>query len=513
MTFQSLATKSSKSSSAPLLQAQSLDRLLERIQKEKLDRAIREQAKGNEAKLVEIRARCQSLIGFTEHTYSRYVTSAHHRLVAEQLERVERSEVDRLMLLLPPRHGKSELASRRFPAHCLGKNPHWQFISVSATAEMADDFGREVRNIVKSEEYQAVFRTRLSQDSQAAGKWYTSEGGIYYAVGIGGAIMGRGGDCVLIDDPIKSMEAAQSEKERKRVWDWYQGTLYNRLQPGGRIVLINHRMHVDDLSGRLIEQMKAGGDKWEIVELPAVALERDEQGAPITDRLGRRPGEALWPAAYPVAALERIRTNTLARHWQALYQQRPFNAEGELFTPDKLELRDGRAGIVKWCRGWDFAGTEDGDWTVGALLGRTQDRRTLIADVVRFRGRPEEVERTLRDTARHDTARVMISLPQDPGQAGVHQKTAFSKLLAGFRFEFSPETGDKVTRAEPFAAQVNNGNVTMLDGDWNATLKSEMRSFPFGKNDDQIDACSRAFNFLNATRGPMKISDELLDAL
>jgi predicted phage terminase large subunit-like protein len=495
------------------LQAPSRSRWLEEIAKRELILAREAQQKGDESQIEEIRHKCQSLIGFTEHTYSRYVTSAHHRLVADQLERIERSDIDRLMLLMPPRHGKSELASRRFPAHCIGKNPHWQFISASATADMAKDFGREVRNIVKSEQYQAVFRTRLSEDSQAAGKWYTSEGGVYYAVGVGGTIMGRGGDCILIDDPFASMEAANSEKERKRVWDWYQGTLYNRLQPGGRIVVINHRMHVDDLSGRLIEQMKAGGDKWEIVELPAIALDHDEDGRPLVDRLGRRPGDALWPAAYPVPALERIRTNTLARHWQALYQQRPFNAEGELFTPDKLELRDTRAGIIRWVRAWDFAGTEDGDWTVGALLGRTRDRRTLIADIVRFRGKPEEVERTLLDTARHDTKRVFISLPQDPGQAGVYQKAAFSRLLAGFRFEFTPETGDKVTRAEPFAAQLNNGNVTVLDGDWVAALKSEARSFPFGKNDDQIDACSRAFNVLMESRGPMRISDELLDAL
>jgi predicted phage terminase large subunit-like protein len=173
-------------------------------------------------------------------------------MAAGQLERVERGEVDRLMLLLPPRHGKSELASKRYPAWLLGRNPGRQFISVSATAELASDFGRDVRSIIGSPEYRTLFDTRLAEDSQAKGKWHTSAGGIYYAVGIGGSVLGRGGDVILIDDPYSSMEDALSEITRKNVWDWYTGTAYNRLMPNGAIVVINHRMNGGDFTVHIV---------------------------------------------------------------------------------------------------------------------------------------------------------------------------------------------------------------------------------------------------------------------
>ncbi|HEX2351148.1 MAG TPA: terminase family protein, partial [Xanthobacteraceae bacterium] len=169
----------------------------------------------------------EKLIAFTEYTFDRYRTAPHHRLIAEQLERVERGEIDRLMLLVPPRHGKSELASKRFPAFYLGRHPHRQFISVSATAELAADFGRDVRNLIESAEYQVMFSTKLAEDSKAKGKWHTADGGIYYAIGIDGSVLGRGGDVVLIDDPYASMQEAMSELTRKNVWDWYSGTIYN----------------------------------------------------------------------------------------------------------------------------------------------------------------------------------------------------------------------------------------------------------------------------------------------
>src|ERR1700752_324906 len=151
----------------------------------------------------------ESLIAFTEYTFPRYRTAPHHRIIAGQLERIERGEIDRLMLLVPPRHGKSELASKRLPAWFLGRQPHKQFISVSATAELAADFGREVRNIINSPEYRAIFDTTLAEDSQAKGKWHTADGGIYYSLGVGGSVLGRGGDAILIDDPFGSMKEAR----------------------------------------------------------------------------------------------------------------------------------------------------------------------------------------------------------------------------------------------------------------------------------------------------------------
>ena len=288
----------------------------------------------------------ESLVAFTEFTYERYKTAPLHRQIAEQLERVERGEVDRLMLLVPPRHGKSELASIRWPAWYLGRHPDAQFLSVSATAELASDFGRAVRNLIGSSEYRAIFDTTLAEDSQAKGKWHTDAGGIYYSLGIGGSVLGRGGDVILVDDPFGSMKEARSELERKNVFNFYTGTLYNRLMPGGAIVLINHRMHEDDLCGMLLAQQAAGGDRWEVVKLPALSED----------------GKALWPERYPVETLDRIRRNTFARDWSALYQQEPAPEEGDYFKSDWLKPVDRLPDLatMRVYGGSDYAVTADG---------------------------------------------------------------------------------------------------------------------------------------------------------
>src|SRR6516165_7644889 len=241
------------------------------------------------------RASARSLIDFTGYTYPRYEPAALHRQIAEQLERVERGEIDRLMLLVPPRHGKSELASRRFPAWFLGRDPTRHFISASASFSLAEEFGRDVRNLVRSEEFGQVFDVRLAEDSQARGRWNTEQGGSYYAVGVGGSLYGRGAHVLLIDDPFSSMADARSEHVRKETWQWFTGTAYNRLEKNGAIVIIGHRTHMDDLQGRLLARQAAGGDRWEVVELKAL----DDKG------------QALWPdcpdarhpAAFAAAAL------------------------------------------------------------------------------------------------------------------------------------------------------------------------------------------------------------------
>lgn len=225
------------------------------------------------------------------------------------------------MVFMPPRHGKSELASRRFPAWYLGANPTKQIIASSYNSELAGDFGRDVRNIVGSKEYQALFGVRLAEDSQAANRWHTDKGGSYVAAGVGTAITGRGAHILLIDDPIKDREEADSSHTRNRVWDWYTSTAYTRLMPGGAVVLIQTRWHEDDLAGRLLTaQNRTGGDKWDVLELKAI---NDE-------------GEALWPEWYPVEELDRIRHVVGPRDWSALYQQSPVPDGRSEFRRDWL---------------------------------------------------------------------------------------------------------------------------------------------------------------------------------
>jgi predicted phage terminase large subunit-like protein len=437
-------------------------------------------------------AQAYSLIGFTQYRLPSYRPSRVHHYVAAHLERVERGEIDRLMIRQQPRTGKSELSARSFPAFCLGRKPSRQFIAASASSSLANDIGRDVRNIIKSDTYGLIYpNVSLSPDAKASGKWTTEQGGCWYSVGVGGDVMGRGAHVWLIDDPYGSMADAQSATIRDNVWKWFNGTVYNRLEPGGAIVIIGHRLHEDDLQGRLEERMRAGSDydKWTIVELPALA-EAD-------DPLGREEGDPLWPERFSLKALERIRSNMFGRDWSALYQQKPVPEEGEFFAVDNLTVK-AVPDVVSQVRAWDLASTKGGDFTVGVRFGRTRDGKFVVEHVLRFRGTPDVVEDKILETARADGRSVKVALPKDPGQAGVHQAMALTRLLAGFTISSSPETGDKVTRAKPFAAQCNVGNVSLAGGGWVAGYLDELRSFPHGKYDDQVDASSRAFMELTA---------------
>jgi len=418
----------------------------------------------------------QSLIQFTEYTYDRYKTAKHHRIVAEQLERVMRRDVDRLMLLMPPRHGKTELASRRYPAFCLGNFPHRQIIAASASAEFAADIGREVRNIIRSEDYGRLFpEVRLAEDSQASGRWHTNKGGIFYAVGVGSQILGKGADEFIIDDPFGSMSDAQSELERKAVKEWYQGSVYNRLQPGGAIILINHRMHEDDLSGFLLEQQNNGGDKWEIVQLPAI----DSSGA------------ALWPEAYPIESLDRIRANSLPRFFSALFQQDPQPDEGTFFKREWFKTHDERpkTNLFITC---DFAVTDaGGDWTEFAVWGVGPDSTIYAVDW--WRGQTDAsvwIERMLDLMAKHKPLTVFA-------EGGVIRRAIESVLKKRMderktwaSIEWVASIHDKPTRARAFQALAANGKVSFPKSPWAGEVVDQLIRFPAGKHDDAVDCCS-----------------------
>jgi predicted phage terminase large subunit-like protein len=420
----------------------------------------------------------RNLIEFTEFTFERYRTAQHHRIIAGQLERIENGEIDRLMLLVPPRHGKSELASHRFPAWYLGRQPDRQFLSVSATESLASDFGRAVRNTISSPEYRAIFdRTELAEDSQAKGKWHTSAGGVYYALGIGGSILGRGGDCILIDDPYASMQDALSELTRKNVWDWYTGTAYNRLMPGGKIVVINHRMHEDDLCGQLLAQQAAGGDKWEVVELPAI----------------NEDGTALWPDAYPIETLERIRKNSQARFWSALYMQRPSPDQGDYFKVDWLKPYT-KAPDPKTLRvygGSDYAVTADGgDWTVHAVVGIDPEGRMYLLDLWRQQASSDVWVEAFCDLVIEHKP---LGWAEETGQikSGVGpwiEKRQRERKAFCYREQF-PTRGDKAIRAQSMRGRMAlDGLYVPTNAHWYPSFRSELLSFPAGKHDDQVDA-------------------------
>jgi predicted phage terminase large subunit-like protein len=429
-----------------------------------------------------------SLIPFTNYTFDRYRAAPHHHLIAQQLERVMtrdlktgKRDVDRLMLLVPPRHGKSELASKRFPALYLGNFPHEQIISVSAESGLAEDFGRDVRNIIDSDEYKALFAgTVLAEDSQAKGKWHTSKGGIYYSVGIGGKVLGRGGDVVLIDDPFGTMADAQSTTKRKQVWDWYTGTIYNRLMPNGAIIVICHRMHEEDLVGKLMEQMRSNdGDKWTVVELPAIDADDN----------------ALWPEAYPIENLKRIRANSQPRFWSALYQQNPVPDEGDYFKSDWIRTCESlpARNTMNIYGGSDYAVTSDGgDYTVHAVVGVDPENRMYLLDLWRGQKSSDVWVDAWCDLVRRWKPQFWA---EERGQilGGVGpflESRAIEREAWTAREQFTvSRMGDKAVRAQSIRGRMAMRGLYVLAGaSFLADLRAELLAFPAGRHDDQVDA-------------------------
>ncbi len=424
------------------------------------------------------RAARRNLIDFTRFSNDTYTPAQHHHKIAEALEAVERGDLDRLMLFMPPRHGKSELASRRFPAWYLGRNPDKQIIAASYNSDLANDFGREVRNIIASGEFQALFPgVSLAPDSRAANRWHTSHGGSYVSAGVGTAITGRGAHIGLIDDPIKDQAEADSETIRDSVYDWYTSTFYTRLMPGGAVILIQTRWNDDDLGGRLLNDESSGGDKWHVVEMPAI----DE-------------GKALWPEWYPIDALERIKAVLPSRQWSALYQQKPVPDEGDFFKKDWFRYYDNppKREYLQIYGASDYAVTDGGgDFTEHGIFGVDFDDNIYLLDWWRGQTDAEEwIENQLDLVAKYKPVTWY-------GEGGPIAK-AIEPILKKrarerrdyCRFEWMPSIHDKPTRARPFQARLSMGKVYFPKTDWADTLTRQMLRFPAGVHDDGVDVLS-----------------------
>jgi predicted phage terminase large subunit-like protein len=414
------------------------------------------------------------LIRFTSYTNPAYEPAQHHEQIAAKLEAVERGELDRLMIFMPPRHGKSELASRNFPAFCLGKKPSRHIIAASYNSDLATDFGREVKDKIASAEFGEVFpKVSLRPDSRASDRMNTNHRGAYFAVGVGTATTGRGAHIALIDDPFKDREDADSENQREKVWNWYRSTLYTRLMPGGAIVLIQTRWHEDDLAGRLLEQdgrVEDGGE-WTVLDLPAI-----------------KDGQALWPEWYDVPALERIKRTIGPREWSALYMQTPQPDEGTFFQRAWLKSWAEKPANMRIYGTSDYAVTDGGgDYTVHRIWG--VDSEGAIYRLGGWRGQ----------TSSDVWIEEMLNLVEtwEPfawfGEAGVIQKAVEPMLLRRMRereircrIEWLPSIHDKPSRARGFQARAAMGEVWMEPG---ADI-SEFLVFPAGKHDDEVDVAS-----------------------
>jgi hypothetical protein len=269
------------------------------------------------------------LLDFILFTFPDYKVNWHHRMLVEKLEAVERGEIKRLIVTMPPRHGKSEIVSVQFPAWLIGRDKNRNVIEASYSGDLATDFGRQVRNIIAGDKYKHLFpNVELAEDSQAKGKWNTNGRGAYNAVGVGGATTGKGADFLIIDDPIKNRQDAESAVIRESNWNWYTSTALTRLSPEGAVVVVMTRWHDDDLVGRIskTENFK----DWQVLHLPAIATQDEEH---------RKQGEALWANHFTLDKLESIKRDIGSYDWSSLYQGNPIDSDSQEFRRDMFVYR------------------------------------------------------------------------------------------------------------------------------------------------------------------------------
>jgi predicted phage terminase large subunit-like protein len=408
----------------------------------------------------------------------------HMRFINRQLADLELGMIDRLGIHTPPRHAKTETVTVRGALRWLERRP-WDNVLVTAYNERhARRISRKIRTLAKE-------RGLVGREKAAEDEWQTDEGGSVMARGVGNPPTGTGFGVIFIDDPIRRRQDADSETYRERAWDWYTDDLYQRLEPGGSIVMVATLWHHDDVCARAVASEPG---RWRVVKLPALAE--------IDDLMGRAEGRALWPDRWPEEELLRRRAVMVRkegeRNWNSVYQQNPTPLEGAFFKVHRFDLQR----IAPWglptVRAWDVAATKGGgDGTASVkMCGPDAWGLYYVLDATWGQMDVDERDAFIRRTAVADGPTVRQILPQDPGAAGKAQAAAFVKLLAGLPVEIVSPTGDKEVRAGPYASQVNAGNVVLIFGEWNTDYTDSLRLFPLGNHDDLEDASSDAFNGL-----------------
>lgn len=409
------------------------------------------------------------------------------RQIIKALGEIESGTIKRLMIAVPPRHGKSTLIDQLFPTWFIGRNPKRQVILCSYGDSLSRYWSVRARDVVASAVYQDIFKLNVDMSYASQADWKVRgaegegwEGGIR-AAGIGTGITGRGAHLLVIDDPVKDAETARSEKILKDHWDWYTSTSRTRLEPGGAIVLCQTRWSMQDLTGRLLEQEAKGGDKWVKINIPALDSE----------------GNVPWPERFNAKELLEIRE--LSPYvWEALYQQNPVPVEGMLFQTDWFSVVPNAPPLVKYCRFWDIAAKikETSDYTVGALIGEDQDGQRYIIDILRGRWTYPDCKELILQTGVSDPSGTQIGI--EDTSSGIALLQDLKVHPTGRHLGINPVkvTVDKLVRASPWAASARLGGVKLLVGSWNKEFLDEIAFFPMGRHDDQIDAISGCWELL-----------------
>ena len=465
------------------------------------------------------------LLPFIQRFRPKYVAGWVHEDICRRIERfvkqVEAGQSPRLLLMMPPRSGKSEISSRHTPAWILGQHPDWEIIAGSHTSSLSLSFSRYLRDVIRDPAYTAVFPDAvLDPSSQSVENWNLTKGGGYLAAGVGTGITGRGAHVLLLDDLVKDIEAADSITIRDNTWEWYLSTAYTRLAPGGGVLGLMTWWHDDDWAGRIQAAMAAddGADKFEIIKYPAIndkgdeyilpddTIEQFHQDAPpppTGSRLTRRHNTAIHPARYTTEMMLRIRNNLVGggqkRVWDALYQQNPMPDEGNYFSKEMFRYY-GTAparGDMYVYQAWDFAISEgkESDYTVGTCIGVDHRENVYVLDVLRFRSQDAFliVDNIIDFAQRYDAD----GLGFEDGQIWKAVESQFMKRCEERRFfpayEVLKPLTDKMVRANPLRGRMQLGKVYFdKAAHWFPDMNKELLYFPAGKHDDQVDSLAWA---------------------
>ena len=471
----------------------------------------------------------RKFLPFVQRINPRYNAGWVHEDICRRLEKfsddVAKGLSPRLMLLMPPRSGKSELTSRSFPPWHLGRHPDHEIIACSYNVSLAMSFSKKVKEVLEDPAFHPVFDIRLNPNNQSAEEW-TIDGtrGGYVAAGVGGGITGKGCHILIIDDPLKNAEEADSADTREKLWDWYGSTAYTRLAPGGGVLVVQTWWHDDDLAGRLQVAMAADdeADQFTVVKYPAIS-EADEYldydtdlivfEPPANGRLLRNKGEALHPARYDLKAMLQIKRTISPRFWSALYQQNPVPDDGAYFL--KENFRRAPLPHISRCNvfiAWDFAISEKklNDYTVGTVMLQDDDDVLHIAEVVRFKSGDGLFicEAILSLSKKWYSPSQQLGF--EDGQIWRAIETLLKKRMKERR-EYPPITvlkpiSDKLARARPLQGRMQQGMVSFNnDAEWYDSCRTEMLRFPAGAHDDQVDSISWATQMAIDRAPPTKI--------
>jgi predicted phage terminase large subunit-like protein len=424
-------------------------------------------------------------MSFTKAVWPEFIEGAHHRVIAQKFNDLAAKKINRLIINMPPRHTKSEFASYLLPAWMVGKNPKLKIIQATHTGELAIRFGRKAKNLIDSEEYSKIFETRLQEDSQAAGRWETQQGGEYFAAGVGGAITGRGADLLIIDDP-HSEQDAMSANAFENAYEWYTSGPRQRLQPGGQIVLVMTRWSKKDLTGILLDnQKKVKGDQWDVVEFPAIMDHGDDK-------------KPVWPQYWKMEELESVKATLPVGKWNAQWMQEPTSEEGALIKRewwnkwDKEFLPD----VTYVIQSYDtaFLKKETADYSAITTWGIFYPEEggkpnIILLDAIKDRFEFPELRREALEQYKY----------WQPDMVIVEQKASGTPLTHELRqmdipvMTFTPSRGnDKHVRVNSCAPLFEAGLIWAPDEQFAEEVIEECASFPYGDHDDLVDSMTMA---------------------